>query len=478
MIRREETSADSRPASPAAAAPSPQPFPRGVENRLLQEENLSRAVWSLAWPAVLTMMLQFANGLVDLFFVGQLGPAAQAAVGMGGQVVMLLMAVAMAVTSGATAIVARYVGAGDRRSAVEAAKQALMLAALLSLAVGGPLWLLRRQALQLMGAAAPVVAAGEPYLAITTLAITPYFLLLTLIAIFQGCGDLRRPLAIMLLVNGGNILGDCFLIRGWGPLPGFGVAGAGIASSAARVGGALLAAAWLRRTELWQAGAEGWHPQRAWFARLLRIGNPAALQALLRNLGATSYIRVLAESAQGTAAVAALFVGLRAEGLGYMPGVAYGRAATALVGQNLGAGQPERAERSGWLCTWQALGFILALSAVFFVFADPIARVFSHDPAVIALAASYLRINAIGEPFLAFSIVLGGALQGAGDTRFQALASILTMWVLRLPATYWLCLRRGYGVEAAWWTMAVTTILQGLLLAAWFRRGRWKGMEV
>src|SRR5205085_8736092 len=122
----------------------PAPPPREpAPNRLLADENLSRAVWSLAWPSVLTMMLQFANGLVDMFFVGQLGSAAQAAVGMGGQVVMLLMAAAMAVTSGATAIVARYVGAGDRPSAAEAGKQSLMLAAGLSVVVGIPLWLLR-----------------------------------------------------------------------------------------------------------------------------------------------------------------------------------------------------------------------------------------------------------------------------------------------------------------------------------------------
>lgn len=103
---------------------------------------------------------------------------------------------------------------------------------------------------------------------------------------------------------------------------------------------------------------------------------------------------------------------------------------------------------------------------------------FSRDARVIGLAASYLRVNALGEPFLAFSIVLGGALQGAGDTRFQAVVSVVTMWLLRLPATYWLCLGLGYGAQAAWWTMAVTTALQGLAIAAWWQRGRWKSVDV
>lgn len=445
---------------------------------LVDEENLPHVVWQLAWPAVLTMMLQFTNGVVDMLFVGRLGPAAQAAVGMGGQVVMLLMAAAMAVTSGATAIVARYVGAGERSQAAEAAKQAVLLAGILAGGVGLPLALLRRPVLGAMGAAPDVIAPGSTYLAITLLAVVPYFLLLTLIAIFQGLGDLRRPLAIMLVVNGANIAGDCVLIQGWGPFPALGVAGAGIASSASRAVGAVLAAAWLARTGFWQHAPAGWQPRRDWFARLLRIGNPAAVQSLLRSLAFTGFTRVLAATPEGTAAVAAMYIGIRAEGLGYMPAVAYGRAATTLVGQSLGAGKPERAERSGWLCNWQAMAITALMAALFYLLAEPIARRFSADARVVALAAQYLRVNAFGEPFLAFALVLGGALQGAGDTRFQALASVLTMWLIRVPATYFCCLTLGYGAPAAWWTMAVTTAVNGLLIAWWFRRGSWKTVEV
>jgi len=153
-------------------------------------------------------------------------------------------------------------------------------------------------------------------------------------------------------------------------------------------------------------------------------------------------------------------------------------AATTLVGQNLGAGRPDRAERSGWLCTWQGLAIMSAMSALFYLFAPGIAGLFTQDAWVAALVTSYLRINAIGEPFLAFSIVLGGALQGAGDTRFAALVSILTMWLLRLPLTHWLCLTLGLGASAAWWVMAATTAVQGLLIAWWFRRGQWKTVQV
>lgn len=442
------------------------------------EEHLPTVVWQLAWPSVLTMLLQLLNGLVDMFFVGKLGPAAQAAVGMGSQMVILLMAAAMAVTTGATAIVARYAGAGEPHEAGTAAKQALMLAVFIAAAVGLPVGFLRGPVLVAMGAAPEVLGPGKVYLTLTLLAVVPYFALLTLIAVFQGYGDMRTPLAIMAAVNGLNIALDSLLIRGVGPLPGLGIAGAGLASSTARTVGAFLGAALLVRTAAWKTAPAGWRPRREWFARILRIGNPAALQALLRSLGATSYTRILADSPQGTAAVAALFIGLRAEGFGYMPGVAYSRAAATLVGHSLGAGRPDRAERSGWLCTWQALGLMLIPSAGFYFLSHWLAGWFTSDDHVLALAASYLRVNALSEPFLAFAIVLGGALQGAGDTRYQAVVSVLTMWVLRLPLTWWFCLRWGYGAEAAWWVMAGTTVVQALLIAAWWQRGRWKSMQV
>lgn len=283
----------------------------------LVEENLSRAVWRLAWPAVLTMLLQFANGLVDMFFIGWLGPAAQAAVGMGSQVVMLLMAASMAVTTGATAIVARYVGAGERDGAARTAAQAITLTVLFSLALGGALWLGREWVLRAMQAPPEVLAPGARYLAITALATPPYFLLLTLIAIFQGMGDMRTPLAIMTVVNGVNILGDALLIPGWGPAPSLGVTGAALASSLARVLGAALAFVWLARTGLWASGPVEWRPRREWAARLLRVGVPAAVQSVLRGLGGTTYTGILARTPEGTAAIAALFIGLRAEGLGY-----------------------------------------------------------------------------------------------------------------------------------------------------------------
>jgi putative MATE family efflux protein len=444
----------------------------------LVQENLSRAVWRLAWPAVLTMLLQFVNGLVDMFFVGWLGPAAQAAVGMGGQVVMLLLAASMAVTTGATAIVARHAGAGDQAGAAQAAAQALGLTVICSLVLGAALWAGREPVLRLMQAAPEVIGPGARYLAITAFATPFYFTLLTLIAVFQGLGDMRTPLAIMTVVNGATILGDAVLIPGWGPAPALGVTGAALASSLARAAGAALALVWLARTGLWAAAGIEWRPRREWMARLLRIGVPAAVQSLLRGLGHTAYTGVLARTPEGTAAVAALFIGVRAEGLGYMPGIAYGRAATTLVGQSLGAGRPERAERSGWLCTWQALAIMLVMSVLFFLLAPVIAGWFTRDPQVAALATSYLRINALGEPFLAFAIVLGGALQGAGDTRFAAIASILTMWVIRLPLTHWLCLTLGLGATAAWWVMSVTMALQGVMIAAWFRRGHWKSIQV
>ncbi len=434
-------------------------------------------MWQLAAPAVVTMLLQFVGGLADMYFVGRLGPAAQACVGMGGHVALLLMAGSMAVTTGAVAVMARHEGARERTSVVRTAQQCMLLSAVLALVAGAIVYALRREILGWLGADQEVIRAGEQYLVFQALGTLPQFTLLACTAILQSLGDLRTPLRIVAVVTAVNVLLDAVLVAGGAGIPAFGVVGAGMASASSRMAGALAAMALLARSGFW-SGAPQWRVDlRQWY-RILRIGYPTALQNVLRNLAFAGYTQILATSPQGTSAVAALFVGIRAEGLGYMPGVAYGRAASTLVGQSLGAGLPERARQFGWVCTWQALAVMSAFSALFYAAAHPIAAMFSQDPRVVELAASYLRINALAEPTLAFSIVLGGALQGAGDTRFQALVSVLCMWIVRLPATWWLMSRLGYDADAAWWTMAGSTAIQAVLIVWRVRRGAWQKILV
>lgn len=206
---------------------------------------------------------------------------------------------------------------------------------------------------------------------------------------------------------------------------------------------------------------------------------PAAVQALLRTVGYSVYYGIIGRAVEGTAAVAALTVGVQAESLAFMPGFAFSIAATSMVGQNLGANQPQRAEHSGWVSAGQGAVVMGLMGATFFVYAEQFARLFTDSPEVIALAALYLKINAVSEPFLALGMILTGALQGSGETRLPAVITFISMWLIRIPLTWLLALSpMGFGAVGGWVGMAVTTIIGGLLTTAYFKWGAWRGIQV
>jgi putative MATE family efflux protein len=217
-------------------------------------------------------------------------------------------------------------------------------------------------------------------------------------------------------------------------------------------------------------------PDWAW--RIFRIGLPAAGQAVIRQLGMMSFTGMLARTVEGTASVAALQIGIRAESIAFMPGFGYSVAAATLVGQNLGAKDPKRAERSAWAATYQAILVMSVMATIFFMLAHVLAGAFTSDRAVRVLGSDYLRVNAICEPFLALGMVLTGALQGAGDTVRPTYITLFTMWILRLPLGYMLMFVLHLNTHGAWIAMSITTIVGGLMTVLLFRAGTWKRIKV
>ncbi len=276
-----------------------------------------------------------------------------------------------------------------------------------------------------------------------------------------------------------NAVLDWLLIFGRGPIPGMGVHGAAISTGISRIVGMCLSFVFLRRSILKESLAH-FRPHVGWFGRILNIGWPASVQNLLWTSASAVFLRILAflPGGEATVAQAALTVGLRIESVAFMPGVAYAMAATPLVGQNLGAGQPGRAEHSAWVATGQAV-FVMSSVALVFYFAPWwLARGFTTDMGVVHLVVRYLRINAISEPFLALGMVMRGALQGAGDTRIPAWITVSTLWFIRLPLAWVLANRFGYGAVGAWTAMCLTTILSGVASMAWFKWGTWRTLRV
>lgn len=442
------------------------------------KRSLHRAVWTLAWPTVLTMMLQTVNGFTDRFFVGRLGSDALAAAGVGGQLMFLMFSVGMSISIGTTALVARFAGAKNNDDAADAANQSVWIGLIASLVCVALMLPLRHLLVTAMGVDARAADLCVRYLTVTLLGIPALFLMLILGGVYRGLADTLTPLWVMIVVNIIHLGGDWLLIFGNCGLPRLGLAGGAVALIVSQVVGAILYFAFLRRSVVAGMMARKKTLEWAWARRILNIGLPALGQNLSRVLSMLAFTGVLARSGDATAAVAALTIGLTSESIAFMPGFAFATAAGTLTGQNLGAHNPQRAERAAWAALQQGLAVMIVMGAVFYVFALPFAHFFTHDPAVVPLAVAYLRISAFAEPFLAFGMILTGALNGAGDTRAPAWAAIATMWGMRLPLAYFAANVWGYGAHGAWWAMAASTTLGGLIALALFKWGRWKETAV
>lgn len=440
--------------------------------------HIRKTVWWLAWPSVITMLLQSANGLIDVAFVGRLGAEALSGVGLAGQVMMILMALITGVSVGTTALVSRFVGANDAGSAEEVVRQSMLLSVVVAALSGGLIYFTGPILISAMGGAGESLELGVVYLNILLVTVLPFYLMFILTGVFRGVGEMRTPMIIMAVVTVWTVTWDYLLIFGIGPFPRLEVVGAGIATGSSRVVAMLLFLYFLPRTSVGGAFRGSWRPSLSWFRRILNIGTPASLQGLLRTGGSMTYFAILGLTPEATYAIAALTIGLRMESLAFMPGFAFSVAATSMVGQNLGARKPDRAAQGASVAAWQGVGIMGVVGLIFVIFAHPIASIFTDDPIVLPLAAAFLRINGIVEPFLGLGMVLTGALHGAGETRVPTAITISTMWLIRLPLTYYLAISIGMGAVGAWIAMAGSTTLSGLLTLAAFRRSNWQEKNI
>jgi putative MATE family efflux protein len=438
---------------------------------------LSRSVWMLAWPTIVTMLFQTANWTMDMFFLKPLGSTAQAAVSASGQFMFTIVSAIMAVTTGSTALVARFTGARDLKQASEATKQSILLAIIGSLLVSLLLFVTMRPALRLLGLETDVQRVGIPYLTILTVFLPFGILFFMVTSIFRGLGDVWTPLKISAVVDVLNIGLDYALIYGWGPIPRLEVRGAALAGSLSRVIGLLLCYFYLRRAEVWTYPSS-WRPNWDWFKRILNIGTPAAAHDMLSSLARLSFLRVLARTPERTIAVAASGIGLRIESWAFMPAFAFSIAAATMIGQNLGAQKYERAEHAGWHSAGQCALLLALVAAPLVLLPKMLMSVFSQDAAVINLGVGYLMWNGASEPIIGVGMVLTGALRGAGDTRTPLLLSLISMWGVRVGGGIVFCLLLGYGAKAAWPVMFVSMLVYAAIIALRFQSGRWKSVKV
>lgn len=444
----------------------------------ITEGPLARSVWKLAWPVVITNVLFSATGLINVKFVGGLGKDAIAVVGRSEQLLFLLMSIVTSVSVGTSALVARFIGEENYADAETVSRQSLVMTTSGAMIASFLLYFLGHPILLLMNARGADLALSTAYLKIAALVQLQAFLIIIIGAIYRGLGDTRTPMYFMVVMNVLQILGDWTLIPGFGILPRLGVLGAAYSWLFSRTVSAALCLFFLWKSPLPGAMRGDWRPDMEWFRRIWAIGIPTAIQQMVRMTGSMVFFGFLGALPNGTASVAALTLGLRIESIAFMPGFAYSMAAITMVGQNLGARQPERAEKAGWMCAWQAMGMMAVAGAAFILVPRFILHFFTPEPDVVALGIGYLIANGIAQPILALGIALSGALQGAGETQVPAWVTLFTMWFIRVPLTWIFALHLGFGTMAAWGVMALTNITYGAAITVLFKRGKWKNKQI
>jgi putative MATE family efflux protein len=449
---------------------------RGVEQDYTRL-SIGRAILLLSIPMVLEMVMESLFAVVDIFWVSRLGPDAVAAVGLTESFLTLVVAVCIGLSMATTAMVARRVGEGDLDGAANAAVQAIGLAVLTAVPVGLAGIALAPRLLRLMGASPAVVAGGHGYTAVLLGGCGTMILLYLINAVFRGAGDPAISMRCLWLANILNMALGPFFIFGWGPFPRMGVAGAAVATTIGRGCGVLYQLHALRRHQgRVEIRRRHLRLQTDVMARLLRISGPGIFQFLIATASWLALVRII--SLFGSDALAGYTIAIRVLIFAIMPSWGMCNAAATLVGQNLGAGQPERAERSVWQTGLYNMAFMALVTVFFLVWGEAVVGFFTQDPAVLGYAVQCMRIVSYGYIFYAWGMVMVQAFNGAGDTWTPTVINLLCYWALQIPLAWALARPLGFGISGVFWAIFTAESILAVSGMLVFRRGRWKTRRV
>lgn len=449
---------------------------RGAHGRDFTEGPIGRAILVLAVPMVLEMVMESVFAVVDVFVVAHLGADAVATVGLTESLMTLVYTVAMGLSIGAGAMVARRIGEKDREGAARAAAQSLAFGLLVSVAIGAAGAAFAPRLLALMGAP-PGALANAGFTATMLGGSAGVVLLFLANSVFRSTGDAAIAMRVLWVANGINIVLCPALVFGWGPLPELGVVGAAVGTTIGRAAGALWALRLLMRPgSRVQLRLPQFRLDRAFVARLVRLSGSATFQVFVGMASWVGLVRIVAQF--GSEALAGYTIGLRIVVFALLPSFGMSNAASTMVGQALGAKKPERAEAAVWKAGLYNLVFLGAVGLVFVAFAGPIASLFTPEPTVAAHATSALRIVSSGFIFYAYGMVLTQSFNGAGDTRTPTWINLACFWLLELPLAWLLAHSLGLGPKGVHWAILAAFSSLAVVSAVLFRRGTWKAMTV
>jgi putative MATE family efflux protein len=472
---------DATPVSPPEAArgfwKSVREAIRGTQQDYT-EGPIGRAIFLLAVPMVLEMVLESVFAVLDVFFVSKLGPDAVAAVGITESVMTIIYAVAIGLSMGATATVARRIGEKNREGASVAAVQIIALGVLFASVLGIVGGIFAPKFLELLGASPGVVTVGTGYARLMLGGNATVFLLYLINAVFRGAGDASIAMRVLWIGSAINIVLDPLLIFGIGPFPELGVTGAAIGNNVGR-GIAVVIQLWtLARAKGGRIEIRRRHLRLdpPVMVSILRLSGTGILQVLIGTASWLGLIRIL--TAFGSAAVAGYTIGIRIIVFALLPSWGLSNAAATMVGQNLGAGKPDRSERAVWIAAFYNCLFLGSVGLVFVFFAGPIIDLFTSDPAVRAFGVDCLRIISYGFVFYAYGLVLEQSFNGAGDTWTPTYLNLFCFWLWEIPLAWIFAVKLGWGPRGVFIAITIAFSTLAAVSAILFKRGKWKDKKV
>ncbi len=439
--------------------------------------SLNRSILLLAIPMVLEMVLESLFAVVDVFWVSRLGADAIATVGLTESILTLVFAVGLGLGMSTTAMGARRIGEQDRDGAATAAMQAIFFGLVASVVLGLAFFLLAPKLLGLMGASPAMVAGGTNYVRIALGGSGVIVMLFLNNAIFRGAGDAAIAMRLLWVSNILNLIFDPILIFGLGPIPKMGVTGAALATFSGRGIGVLYQFYRLGRgTERLSILARHVHLQADVLSRLVRVSITGILQFLIGQASWIGLVRIV--SLFGASALAGYTIAIRIVIFAILPSWGLSNAAATLVGQNLGAGHPDRARNAVWRTGLWNMIFLGSVGVVFILFAPWIIRLFTQDPSVVPTAVNCLRIFSCGNIAFAYGMVLLQAFNGAGDTLTPTYINLVCFWALEIPLGWWLARHTRLHVNGVFVSIVAAQCLLVLISLVMFRRGGWAKQRI
>lgn len=458
----------------------PEPPPAVTRRVDLTHGHLLRQIVRLSWPIVAGSFLHWLMGVVDIKMVGTLGPAAIAAVGTSREAIFTFLTLIFAVATGSQVMTARYMGEHAPEKAADVCRQAIILGIIGTVILGPAGYLLSGSLLGALGAKGTTLAEGTLYMQTFFLGTLPLLLGFMLTACLQGAGDTLTPLYVNIGTVAANIVLNWLLIFGIGPFPEMGVVGAAWGTVIARTlaGVAFVWVIFSGRFAIHVALLGKWLIDLPLWGKMFYIGVPSSIEGFARNMGFLSLFWILNQTDAGRMAVAGYTISVQIRMFGVMFGLALMSAAMTAVSQNMGAKDPARAERSGWTITRISASVMGLMGLGSILLASPLIHFFTGNPDTIHWGMISLIVLSLSLPFTGLSMGCSGSLRGAGDTLSPLYATLIFTTVAGPGLAYLITVVLGYGPVGAWIGLGIGTVLQSFMVAAIFKRGRWKRIEL